>query len=175
MGNHRQTDRHREAFRVWWAADRDVQAVCRQFAVHRNSVLKWREWFGWDERADGLDADFQARENRKAVARRLKMQEDHRRAGEALRKRGVQYHVMHEITTARDATQAIKVGVDIERTAEGLPTDILELWNADTDTLRARAAQIIAEASEGAGDDTGDPGGPRGDDPGDAGCIPPGD
>jgi len=136
--------------------------------VSQDTVCRWIEWFGWHARADARDAAVKAKADRDAVGRRLRMQQKHREAGEALRQRGVEHLVHNKIASARDAIAAVKAGVDIERTAEGLPTDILAMMSADADTIDTEIEVLLARRLAAAGDPPEDP---RDEGGGEEGCL----
>lgn len=197
----RETGRHQAAFEVWYAADRNSVAVQDRFRVSERSALLWIAEFGWHARADARDREAAKRAEREAIKRRVKILDEQRKAGELLRRRGTEYFVKHEMETAGDAIRGIKEGVALERSAEGLPSFIAELFTLNEDELTAERERILRRLSpdrgrpalSGAGEDeregedapqwTSEPAGPEdavaGTDPvlsppaaGEAGAVP---
>ncbi len=62
-------------------------------------------------------------------------QKTHLQAGELLRLRGVEYLSKHELTNARDAIMALKIGIEIERQCDLLPPWVFAILTASLDEL----------------------------------------
>jgi hypothetical protein len=134
----------------------------------------------WHARADARDREAAKRMEREAIRRRVRVLDDQRKAGELMRRRGVEYLTQAKIESAADAVRAIKEGVALERSAEGmpgagLPEFIFEMLvmsdvelHAELDRLHGRVEAGVrpalgSGAAEGAGGeedgviDAGDP------------------
>lgn len=156
---HRETAKHREAFEAWYAADRQVRNILQNLAVPERTLYQWIEWFGWHERADKRDRDAAEIAERNAVKRKGAMLLRHQKAGELLVTRGIEFFEQKAIEKASEATAAIKVGVELERQAEGMPDWVVSVMNADERDLDRQIAEYerrreatLPAAPETAGD-----------------------
>lgn len=149
---HRETKRHLDAFRAWYDAGRSFRTISPKLAIPERTLRDWAEWFGWQDRADEWDREYAAQLQRDAAKRRAQMAELHRNAGRVLVAKGLGFFSAHEIDAARDATAAIKTGVEIERTAEGLPAWVMGVIGATDEELERRRQELLAAVeAEGAG------------------------
>lgn len=139
---HTETARHHEAFEVWYEADRDFDKVGKTLTVSRQTVYNWADWFGWAERADRRDSEVQALAARQAIKRKADLLKRQQRAGELMTRRGVEWFAKNEIGTAKDATAAVKTGIELERQAEGLPDWVVEILNAPEEQLTRRFDEL---------------------------------
>ncbi|MDQ2787832.1 MAG: hypothetical protein M3Y58_22820 [Chloroflexota bacterium] len=133
---HRETAKHHAAFEVWYDADRDYKAVMRDCSVSMVSVYHWIDWFGWRAKADARDVEVELRNARASIKRKAEMIERHRRGGELAHKRGMEYLSRNAIADERAALSALKIGSEMERTAEGLPAWVIDLLGMDDGELR---------------------------------------
>jgi hypothetical protein len=134
-GVHHETARHREAFEVWYAADRAFAEVQRQFSVSQRSALNWAEWFDWKARAARRDREAAEKADRDAIRRRAAMLTRCRQAGELMVARGMERLQKGAIETDGAALSAIVRGIEVWRTAEGLPAWLLGVLNGSEDDL----------------------------------------
>lgn len=148
---HRETDRHRRAFEHWYEHDRDVKTVGEAFTVSLVTVYHWIDWFGWKAKADARDLEVERIAAKKAILRKSQMIDEHRKAGELVRRRGVEYLAQNPIEDERVAITAIEKGIAIERTAEGLPTWVVELMSMTDDELLAFISTTAGALTAGAG------------------------
>jgi prefoldin subunit 5 len=126
----------------------------------------WTAWcsrYRWPERAAAYDAHLERESRQRAevetIKRRAEMLRKHQQAGELLRARGVEYFTKQKVEDGRTAIAAVKTGIDVERQAEGLPTWVVELMNADEHVLRERIAELEQrrrQATVGLPDSPGD-------------------
>jgi hypothetical protein len=144
MANHRETAKHLDAFETWYALHRDYRITSENLAIPQGTLRTWGDWFHWTERADKRDREAAAKAEKDAIRRRAEMLKRHRQAGELMTRRGIEFFAKKEIDRAQDATQAIKAGVELERQAEGMPTWVVEILNADEQQLRQREAELDA-------------------------------
>lgn len=140
----RETAKHHSAFEAWYAADRDFTKAAENCTVTSRSLREWAVWFDWPTRADYRDREAAEKADRDAIKRRAEMLKRHRQAAELLTRRGIEHFAKNEIERANDAISAIKTGVEMERQAEGMPTWVVELLNADEDQLRRKYAELDA-------------------------------
>lgn len=135
---------HQRAFETWYEAGRVFNSVTHGFRVSDRSARNWAEWFGWHERADKRDREAAAKADRDAVQRRAAMFKRHRETAELMMLRGREHFRDNKIERAADAIAAIVKGIEAERQSEGLPDWVIEILNADEDTLRRREAELDA-------------------------------
>ena len=156
MVTHRETARHIAAFENWYEADRDCKSVMESCSVSERSVYLWMDWFGWRAKADRRDAEIERRAAKDAVKRKADMIERHRKAGELLVGRGRERMAKHPIGSDAAAIAAIKAGIDIERTAEGLPAWIFDLLGAGDAEIAAIIRSAAGSLAAGGGPDAGE-------------------
>lgn len=152
MGQHKENSKHRQAFEGWYAVERDFRRISENLGTPENTIRCWADRFGWHERADRRDIEASAKSEREAIARRAKLIEDQRKAGETLRNVGVGYFENYgeaSINKARDAITAVKEGFSLERQAEGLPDWVGTIINASDSDLYA-LEQALARGEEAA-------------------------
>lgn len=127
-----------EAFAFWYAADRDYQRTAQYAQVTETTVYSWHARHGWALRAASLDEEAEALARQQMVNRRAAMLTRHQQLGELLGVRGGEYLAANRIDNARDAIVAIKTGIEIERTTEGLPQWVERIINANDEELLER-------------------------------------
>jgi hypothetical protein len=163
----RETKRHRDAFEVWYSANRNSVPVQERFRVSERSALLWSALFQWHARADERDAEAARQANEEAIRSRVQRLKEHQQAGELLRRRGVLYFSarnekggwQNEILEPTPAIRAIKEGIAIERQAEGMPDYLIRVLTMSEDELKAdlartdRLAAALADAPALAGAD----------------------
>jgi transposase len=139
----RERQRHIDAFEIWYSSDRSRRTVAERLSVSEQAVAVWISEFKWHARADARDQEAAKQAEKQAIQRRASILAEQAKAGELLRRRGVEYFVKHEVEEGREAIAAIKEGVALERSAEGLPGFVLELMNYDEDQLRAERDRLL--------------------------------
>jgi hypothetical protein len=115
------------------------------------SVYHWIDWFDWRAKADARDAEVEMRATRAAIKRKTEMLERHRKSGELAHRRGTEFFARNAITDERAALSALKVGSEMERTAEGLPAWMVALMGLDDDALVAYIAAATGTPPAGDG------------------------
>lgn len=155
----------------------DAFATYRDMGVQRSNVKvaetlgksvtlmnRWSGAYAWVERARLYDsfiaAEAQKKTERDAITRKAKMLERHAGMGRVLQSKALEHlQKTNSIDKATDAIAAAKLGVEMERKAEGLPEWILEVVNADETELTRQYNGLLAEiggyrgGDETAGDD----------------------
>jgi hypothetical protein len=94
------------------------------------------------------------RATRAAIKRKTEMLERHRKSGELAHRRGTEFFARNAITDERAALSALKIGSEMERTAEGLPAWMVAMMGLDDDALAAYIA--TATGAIAAGDSAAD-------------------
>lgn len=141
-----ETAQHKAAFLVWYEHDRGFAEICGLLRTSDDTLRRWADNFGWQERADKLDAIATRKAERGAIDRKAKMIEDQRKVAQAMRNYGAAYLAEKKSKTAesaRDAIGLIKEGFALERQAEGLPDWVLTIVNADDASLQDEYAQLM--------------------------------
>jgi hypothetical protein len=142
--------RHLAAFEAWYDANRDMRKVAETCAIAERTGHVWAKELHWHDRADARDLEIAKRAEREAITRRVKVLRDQRLAGELMRRRGVEHLTENKIKETRDALTAITKGVELERSAENLPTVLLEVLGYSEDELQAEWERLNRAAAEGA-------------------------
>lgn len=138
-----------EAFEIWYDKNRSFDATSEVVKVGTRSLRRWADRDEWQRKADERDAEAERMAAREAIRRRAKMIERHRQAGALMVHRSMQFFANKNnpnetpIERTADAINAMSKGIEIERTAEALPTWIFELLEADDDTL----ATVVRQAA----------------------------
>ena len=83
------------------------------------AIEKWRDSYGWLERADAMDVEVSRRFQDEAVSKRIKMYEEHVEVSNKLIEKGKAFLVDHPIDEMSDALKAISLGVEIQRASVG--------------------------------------------------------
>jgi hypothetical protein len=151
---HRETAKHRAAFETYYGSDRDVLKVAESCRISERTARNWVDWFGWRAKADARDAEVEMRATRAAIKRKTEMLERHRKSGELAHRRGTEFFARNAITDERAALSALKIGSEMERTAEGLPAWMVAMMGLDDDALAAYIA--TATGAIAAGDSAAD-------------------
>lgn len=166
--SHRETAKHRAAFETYYATDRDLREVARSCAISERTADNWCAWFNWRVKADARDAEVERQAARAAIKRKTEMMERHRKGGELAHRRGMEFFARNGITDERAALSALKIGSEMERTAEGMPAWMVAMMGMDDAELAAYIAATTGVAPAGGGPAAGDPAGAGDSDGGDA-------
>lgn len=141
----RETDRHLAAFEYWYANGRSSRKTAEHVAVSERHVQRWSTELDWHARADARDQEAFKQAEREAINRRAKVLREQRLAGELMRRRGVEHLTEHKIKETRDAIAAITKGVELERSAEHLPSFIFDLMGLSDAELEAERLRLLRE------------------------------
>jgi hypothetical protein len=117
------------AFQVWYRMGRPaflkVSVELSQnpeFGYVSNAAIGyWAKQFGWEMRADELDAEAQAQTERDMIQERADMIKRHKSVARLLLTKGVAFIKDNEVTSDHAAMRAIESAVAMERQAVGLP------------------------------------------------------
>lgn len=135
MAGHTENARHLEAFEFWQNNGRNFSKTCQNFPVSKPTLYAWADKFNWIERADARDAKVAAAADERAIAVRLARIEEQRQLGELIRNRSTEFFIGNKIDNAGVALSAARLGIDIERQADGLPDWIIAILNGTPDDL----------------------------------------
>lgn len=182
MGRKHETAAQLATFQQWYQLERvdiSTAAAMQQrpefpelAKLDRGTVARWRIRWGWDARADELDAKARQKALDSSVKEKSQMLKRHAELGIKLQAAGqsaldkMSSSKRKRYLTGTQAIQAIRQGVEIERAAVGLPTWLLDMESADDDQLKQayqdviRAISAAAELNGGQGAAPGEPGYP---------------
>lgn len=154
----REKAEHIEAFEVWYANSRSSPRVAEHVRVSERHVRRWAEELGWHAKADERDAEAAKILEREAINRKAAMLKRHAQAGQLAVQRAIEKLAKHEIVETRDALAALKLGIEIERSVEDLPTQQIDVHIHDSTTeLAARLAARAARRRESGIDSGAEP------------------
>lgn len=120
-----------QAFELWYQ-ERNFSKLSEITGRPKSTLYVWADNYDWFNRAQERDKKVQEQIETKAMREKVKRVQDQLQIGTALRQRGTQYIAAHPVDDARTALAFIKVGVEIERAADGLPDLYLAIANAQT-------------------------------------------
>jgi hypothetical protein len=147
-GKHKENSEHMRLFEIWYACNRNSNRAAKQAGYGHVTIRRYREWFDWERRADERDKAFQTVADKAAIHRQTEMLDKHFTAGNSLIDRGLEYLQKYEIDNARDAINAIRVGIEVQRRNQGLPDWIAQIASSGDDELVQRARELVKEISE---------------------------
>lgn len=127
----KETAKHIAAFLAWYELDRSFDETRIKIRVNKNSLAEWIKKFDWHRKADEIDAKAFAKAQKLIIEkngkRTAEMIENHYKYGASLINIGGGYLKEKGVDTGGQAIQAVKIGVDIQRTAEGFATQGLDV------------------------------------------------
>lgn len=109
---------------------------------------KWIKEYGWNERADVLDAEVAKRIELQAVEERVEMLERQAQYGKTLQEKGMAVLEESGFQKSADALRAIFGGADLERASRGLSTALIKVSEMDDATLQDTLKKLMSKASE---------------------------
>ena len=122
-----ETAKHHAAFWTWYHLERHFDESLTKINATRPTLAEWIKRFHWHKRADALDAKTLEKAQKELVnkngKRLAEMIENHYKYGSNLINIGGGYLQKKGLESGAQAIQAVKIGVDIQRTAEGLATE----------------------------------------------------
>ncbi len=83
------------------------------------TIEKWRDEYGWMQRADALDGELSRKLQDEVINKRIRMYEEHVEVSNSLIAKGKDYLENHPIDEMADALKAISLGVEIQRVSVG--------------------------------------------------------
>ena len=83
------------------------------------TVEKWRDSFGWIQRAEALDADLSRALQDQVINERSEMYKEHVEVADKLIAKGKEYLEFHPMDDMADALKSISLGVEIQRVSVG--------------------------------------------------------
>lgn len=115
-----------EVFALWYETGKKISNKFSNSLPEENgnrpspkTVEKWRDQFGWLQRADILDAELSQVLQTRIIDKRIKMYEEHSKIADELIQKGRTFLRTVELRDASDAIRAISLGVEIEKESIG--------------------------------------------------------
>lgn len=146
-----------KVFEIWFNNRCSIKTTAEQLGMGHRTINRYREWFGWDQRARDRFALANKIAEEQGTAQLAKMIERHYAIGEKLLDRVEEFVDTAEIDSYRDAISAAKLGVELQRQAKQMPDWIVSVKHGTTDELKAQLRQITdaRRRSLGGGDYSG--------------------
>lgn len=122
------SDQYKEqTFVLWYDSNRKIsQKFANSLPEDENgqrptfkTIEKWRDEFGWMQRADALDGELSRKLQDEVINKRIKMYEEHVTVSNKLIELGKDFLDNHKIEEMGDALKAISLGVEIQRVSVG--------------------------------------------------------
>jgi hypothetical protein len=155
-----ETTRQQEAFLAWYELDRHFDETLTKTGLIRQTLANWINKFDWHKRADALDAKAFAKLEEKLARekanRTAEMIENHFKYGNSLIAVGGNYLTKNGVDNGAQAVAAIKNGVEIQRTAEGLATGRTELSGKNGEPIKTENKTVFVLDFSGKDDSTGE-------------------
>jgi hypothetical protein len=156
----RMKPKHRVAFLAWYECDRNCVKTRTKLAgtidVCIGTLERWCKQYDWHERANVMDNEAERRAAADSVRRKAEMVKRHANIGQGMQAKAVEYLKEHGVDNGAQAVTAAKVGIDIERTAEGLPAWIVDIMGMSDDDAEAEYNRLVAgQADTGAAGEAG--------------------
>lgn len=109
----------------------------------RETVRRWKETRGWDERADALDAEISVQKDRQIIDMRMEMFKKHAEIGGQLIEKGISYLQEHGVENSNSAIRAIDLGLSTERVSTGLAEVYVKISKMSDEDLTKELAKLI--------------------------------
>lgn len=138
---------HPQVFSEFW--NRGDPGVQRMKLSVRDKVTNLVTLKEWDKRANEIDAEVKARQDKNLVNRRVEMLNRHVDLGKLLQEQGKNFLETSGIDNARDAIRAIEKGVEMERISEGMPTNVIQVMSLPDEELIRKYKSLRGDVVEG--------------------------
>ena len=112
------------------------------------AIEKWRDNYGWMERADVLDAELSLALQDQVINERIAMYKEHVQVADSLIEKGKTYLNDHEIDDMTDALKAISMGVEIHRLSVGQVALGQKILSMNDDQLTRELNKLLSPKSE---------------------------
>lgn len=151
------SDQYKEqTFILWYDGNRKIsQKFANSLPEDENgqrptfkTIEKWRDEFGWMQRADALDGELSRKLQDEVINKRIKMYEEHVEVSNALIAKGKTYLETHPIEEMSDALKAISLGVEIQRVSVGQIELGQKILRMSDDQLNKEIYRLLGRADE---------------------------
>lgn len=147
------SDDYKEScFLAWYAAGRPrgktLVPVLPPDEAHHNRkphlyvFHQWIRKYGWQERADKMDAEVRYRLQEQAIANKVQMYQRHAEIAQQIIERGIEYLERNEPDTTAVALKMIKDGTEIERISTGGAQALAEVARKSDKALLQLISQL---------------------------------
>ena len=131
-------------FESWYDGGKTFRETSGKFGIPENTLYDYARRYGWYLRAETRHAAAAKIADTAATRKTAEFLIRQQEAGYLLQVKGIQHLIENDITDTRTAITAIKIGLDIERQALGMPDWITRILEADTETINAEIAVLEA-------------------------------
>lgn len=108
------------------------------------TVEKWRDNFGWIDRADKLDADISNALQKEVISERTEMYKEHVEVSNSLIQKAKEFLDTHPIEEMSDALKAISLGIEIQRISVGQAALGHKILAMSDDQLTRELSKLLA-------------------------------
>lgn len=147
-----ETERHRQAFEVWYENGQSFQRAAQVLGCSHMPLRRYAVWFDWVGRAQERAATVRVETAKEVTKKYVGAMVSHFDAASKLIGRGVEYLDQYGIDNPRDAIQAVKIGIELQRRIAELPDWVIKVKDADTNEL-LELADELTRAHAGAAND----------------------
>lgn len=112
------------------------------------AIEKWRDNYGWMERADILDAEISKALQDQVINERIEMYKEHVQVADSLIEKGKTYLKDHEIDDMTDALKAISMGVEIHRVSVGQVALGHKILSMNDDQLTRELKKLLSSKAQ---------------------------
>lgn len=126
MAEHFSDSYREETFALWYEGGKKISdRFCNTLPEEHGkrptpkTVEKWRDNYGWLQRADIVDAELSSRLQTEIIDKRIRMYEEHSKIADELIKKGRDFLKNEALKDSSDAIRAIALGVEIEKASIG--------------------------------------------------------
>lgn len=106
-------------------------------------LRKWRSDYGWDARADELDAKASLIVNEQLVESRVSMLKEQAIRARELQTMGLQYLKDEGFDSSSSAVSAVIKGAELERTSKGITEQIMALLQLNDKQLTSQTMRLL--------------------------------
>ena len=126
------------AFEIWYKSGRNFEFLCSELDITFEEANKIYLQNKWTTRANRCDEAARRKLETACVEKQAEFLLEQEKAANVLRQQGLKFFQDQEITNARDAIAAVKVGIELGRSAIQLPEEykqVEEIRNASSEEL----------------------------------------
>lgn len=141
-----------QCFTVWYAAghpsrNNQIMEILPKDEYGRiptsKMITSWRDEYGWDIRADELDAKAQALVDDELVNQRVLMLKEQASRARELQKMGIEHLRDEGFDSSSSAVAAVIKGAELERESKGLSTQIVKMFKLDDEKLISETQRLL--------------------------------
>lgn len=142
---------------AWYGAGRpdrstEIVAVIPEDEYGRrpdgHTINKWRNDYLWDAWGDEMDAKVEQIAEDKLINQRLWMLKKQAAYGAELQLKGIKHLRKDGFDTSASAVSAMKLGIDVERTARGISDRLAKMAKLSDEQLTEETQKLLDRAME---------------------------